>query len=56
VRLVFSFLHPLPIFGEFYFVRIGQLKRKLVIAIFLLRVMSGNVVFADAFVYYYFEA
>ena len=47
MRLVFSFLHSLPVFGGFYFVRIDQWKRKsiLVLAIFFLRVMSGNVVF-----------
>jgi len=41
------FLLSLPIFGGFYFVRIGKWKRIsiLVLAIFLLRVMSGNVVF-----------
>ena len=44
MRLVFSFSHSLPIFGGFYFVPIGQLKRKLVIAI-LVRVTGGNVVF-----------
>ena len=44
MKVVFSFSHSLPIFGGFYFVRIGQLKRKLVIAI-LLRVTGGNVVF-----------
>jgi len=41
----------LPIFGGFYFVRIGKLKRKsiLVLAIFFLRVMSGNVDFLQIF-------
>ena len=44
------YLLSLPIFGGFYFVRIGKLKRIsiLFLAIFFLRVMSGNVdFFAD---------
>jgi len=47
VRVVFSFSHSLLIFGGFYFVRIDQWKRKsiLVIAIFFVRLMSGNAVF-----------
>jgi len=47
----------LPIFGGFYFVRIGKLKMKsiLVLAIFFLRVMCGNVVFCWYFVYHFYE-